>query len=136
MSSANKIVMIGNLIANPEVRVTTEGTSMARFTLLIQRGGATQDKTDQIPVVCWGKLAEQAGESLVKGTMTVVEGRIQNKVSDDKDGQKTYTTEVIANYLRLLDGKPIKASSSKNKDAEAPVADDDTETYVEDDIPF
>lgn len=127
MSAVNKIVMIGNLTTDPEVRVTTEGTSMTRFTMLIQRGGVNQDKSDLIPVVCWGKLAEQANESFQKGMMVVVEGRIQNRSFDDKEGQKVYTTEVVANYARLLDGSAV---SSVDKAA------DEAEPYVEDDIPF
>ncbi len=127
MSAVNKIVMIGNLTTDPEVRVTTEGTSMTRFTMLIQRGGVNQDKSDLIPVVCWGKLAEQANDTFHKGMMVVVEGRIQNRSFDDKDGQKVYTTEVIANYARLLDGSAV---SSVDK------AVDEAEPYVEDDIPF
>jgi single-strand DNA-binding protein len=127
MSSVNKIVMIGNLTIDPEVRVTTEGTSMTRFTLLIQRGGVNQDKSDHIPVVCWGKLAEQANESFKKGMLVVVEGRIQNRNFEDKEGQKVYTTEVVASYARLLDGTALP---------EATKAPDDSDPYVEDDIPF
>lgn len=125
--SVNKIVMIGNLTVDPEVRVTTEGQSMTKFSLLIQRGGVNQDKSDLIPIVCWGKLAEQANESFKKGMMVVVEGRIQNRSFDDKEGQKVYTTEVIANYARLLDGS-APADTTK--------ASADEDTYVEDDIPF
>jgi single-strand DNA-binding protein len=129
MSSVNKIVMIGNLTADPVGRVTTEGTSVTNFTLIIQRGGASQDKTDLIPIVCWGKLADQAAESFKNGMMVVVEGRIQNRSFDDKEGQKIYTTEVVASYARLLDGSavPVVAKAA---------AADDAEPYAEDDIPF
>ena len=128
MSSVNKIVLVGHLTADPEVKVTTEGTSLTKFTLEVDRPFGASDKTDQISVVSWGKLAEE-GALFHKEALVLVEGRIQVRSYDDKDGEKAWATEVVANYMRTLDKK---GDSSAGPSSATPAGEDMTE----DDIPF
>ena len=107
--SLNKVTLIGNLGADPEIRSTTGGNRVATFSLATSRSwnnpsGDKQEKTEWHRVVLWGKQAESLQEYLTKGKQIYVEGRLQTRQWDDKDGNKRYTTEIKADRITLLGG--------------------------------
>jgi len=109
--SINKVILIGNLGKDPEVKYTPQGTPVAKITLATNerfkgKDGQWQDRTEWHNVVLWQRLAEIAGEYLKKGGKVYIEGRLQTRSWDDKQsGQKKYMTEVVANDLVLLGGR-------------------------------
>jgi single-strand DNA-binding protein len=109
--SINKVILIGNLGKDPEVKYTPSGSPVAKITLATNerfkdKSGEWQDRTEWHNVVLWQRLAEIAGEYLKKGGKVYIEGRLQTRSWDDKtSGQKKYMTEVVANDLVLLGGR-------------------------------
>jgi len=109
--SVNKVILIGNLGKDPEVKYTPSGTAVAKFSLATNerykdKAGEFQERTEWHNIVAFQRLAEIAGEYLKKGRSVYVEGRIQTHSWDDKQsGQKKYMTEIIANDLVLLGGR-------------------------------
>ena len=105
--SVNKVILVGNLGKDPELRSTPQGTQVARFSVATteswkDRSGQRQEKTEWHNVVAWDKLATICGEYLQKGKLVYVEGRIQSRSYDDKDGQKKYITEIKADNVTML----------------------------------
>src|SRR3954449_4680044 len=104
----NKVILIGNLGRDPEVRSTPSGQPVANFTLATSRrwrdkNGQKQEQTEWHTVVCWGKQAEIAGQYLTKGKQIYVEGRLQTRSWDDRNtGEKRYKTEVICDTFQML----------------------------------
>ncbi|OFZ68583.1 MAG: single-stranded DNA-binding protein [Betaproteobacteria bacterium RBG_16_56_24] len=114
--SVNKVILLGNLGKDPEVRYMTSGEAMATITLATSetwkdKGGEKQEKTEWHRVVFFGKLAEIAGEYLKKGRQVYVEGKLQTRKWQDKEGKDRYTTEIVAKEMTLLGGKPSGAGS-------------------------
>lgn len=104
----NKIILLGRLTKDPEVRYTQSGKVVTQFTLAVDRPYAAADgkkEADFIPVVIWGKSAELAGNSLGKGQRVLVEGRLQIRSYDAKDGSKRWVTEVIVNHAEFIERK-------------------------------
>ncbi len=108
----NKVILIGNLGKDPEVRFTPSGQAVANFNIATSESwtdktsGQKQERTEWHRIVVWGKLGELCGEYLKKGRQCYVEGRLQTREWTDKDGQKKYTTEVVANTVQFLGGAP------------------------------
>jgi single-strand DNA-binding protein len=103
----NKVILIGNLGADPEVKTTQTGTAVATLSVATSRtwkdkAGQKQDETEWHRVVVWGKTAEFCGTYLSKGARVYVEGRLQTREWADKDGQKRYTTEVVSDVVQSL----------------------------------
>jgi len=104
----NKVILVGNLGRDPEVRSTPSGQSVASFTLATNRkwkdkNGQRQEQTEWHQIVCWGRQAEVAGQYLTKGKQIYVEGRLQTRSWDDKQsGEKRYRTEVICDNFQML----------------------------------
>src|SRR5450759_810508 len=111
MKSVNKVILIGNLGKDPEMKFTQGGMPVAKFSIATNerfkdKDGNWQDRTDWHNVVAFQRLAEIAGEYLKKGGKVYIEGRLQTRSWDDKQsGQKKYMTEIVANDLVLLNGK-------------------------------
>lgn len=109
MAGVNKAILVGNLGGDPEIRYTQAGLAVADFSLATteswSKDGQKQDKTEWHKVVAFGKLAEICGEYLVKGKQIYIEGRIQTKKWEDKEGVTKYTTEIVANQMQMLGGK-------------------------------
>src|SRR6202140_5023834 len=111
MKSVNKVILIGNLGKDPEVKFTPQGTPVAKITLATNerfkgKDGQWQDRTEWHNVVLWQRLAEIAGEYLKKGGKVYIEGRLQTRSWDDKQtNQKKYMTEIVASDLVLLGGR-------------------------------
>ena len=109
MASLNKVQIIGNLGRDPEMRFTANGTSMATFSVACNRRWTTPDgeqreDTEWVRVVCWERLAEIAGQYLSKGRQVYVEGRLQTRQWEDRDGNTRYMTEVVAREMIMLGG--------------------------------
>ncbi len=105
----NKVVIMGNLTRDPEIRYTSSNRALARFTVAVNRtwknrDGAVQESTDFIPVVVWGPQAENCEKFLSKGRPALVEGRIQTRSYEAKTGEKRYVTEVQAENVVFLGG--------------------------------
>lgn len=106
----NKVILIGNLGADPEVRFTPGGQAVANFRIATSeswndKNGQKQERTEWHRIVVWGKLAELCGEYLKKGRQCYVEGRLQTREWTDKEGRKNYTTEVVASAVTFLGGR-------------------------------
>ncbi len=104
----NKVILIGNLGRDPEVRYSPNGSAVANCTLATteswkdKNSGEKQEKTEWHRVVFFGRLAEIAGEYLKKGSQIYIEGRLQTRKWQDKEGQDRYTTEIVANEMQML----------------------------------
>src|SRR5512135_2466558 len=107
MASVNKVILIGNLGKDPEVRYMPSGDAITNITLATtdswkDKNGAKQEKTEWHRVAFFGRLAEIAGEYLKKGSQVYVEGRLQTRKWQNKEGQDQYTTEIVANEMKML----------------------------------
>ncbi len=113
----NKIILLGRLTKDPEVRYTSTGKVVCQFTLAVDRPFANQEgqrEADFIPVVIWGKQGETCGNSLTKGQRALVEGRLQIRSYDAKDGSKRYATEVIADRFEFIERKADSVAAHSN----------------------
>jgi single-strand DNA-binding protein len=155
MASVNKVIIIGNLGRDPETRYMPDGGAITNISVATtdkwkDKNGEMQEKTEWHRVAFFGKLAEIAGEYLKKGSQVYVEGRLQTRKWQDKDGQDKYTTEIVANQMQMLGSRqgagdraaaaPAEAhegaaarSASKPAAAKSPAGKFDD---LEDDIPF
>ncbi len=107
MASLNKVMIIGNLGGDPEMRFTQNGDAVANFSVAASRRYTTRDgdqreETEWFRVVCWRRLAEIAGQYLSKGRQVYIEGRLQTRQWEDRDGNTRYTTEVVAQEMVML----------------------------------
>lgn len=126
-SGVNKVLLIGRLGGDPEVRYTTNGGAVANFNLATNenwtdKNGQKQERTEWHRVVVWGKMAELCGQYLSKGRQAYVEGRLQTREWNDKDGNKRYTTEIVAQNIQFLGGQGERASSASMSNDFAPSA--------------
>jgi single-strand DNA-binding protein len=127
MKGLNKVLLIGNLGRDPEMRHTPSGTPVANFTLatnesFVDRSGNRQDRTEWHRIVVWSKLAEICGQYLRKGSQVFLEGRIQTRQWEDQQGQKRSTTEVVVNNMVMLGGRGEGAGAGDYQAAAAPAA--------------
>ena len=138
MRGVNKVMLIGNLGKDPELRYTTSGVAVATFSLATSdswkdQDGNMQERTEWHNIVAWKKLAEICGEWLKKGKKVYIEGRIQTRSYDDKNtGSKKYFTEIVAETMIMLDGKGSSESGSGSRTSEESSAP----AVREDDLPF
>ena len=105
--SINKVILIGRLGKDPEMRFTPNGRAVTNFTMATNevwtdQNGEKQERTEWHRIVTWGKLAENCAKLLSKGKQVYVEGRLQTRQWDDRDGNKRYTTEVVAGQMQIL----------------------------------
>ncbi len=111
----NRIILIGRLTRDPELRYVPSGHPVASFSLAVDRPFANQQgerETDFIDIVAWRKLAEQVSQHLSKGRLVAVEGRLQVRSYETQDGQKRKVAEVVADAVRFLDRKATGASAA------------------------
>jgi single-strand DNA-binding protein len=114
----NKVQLIGNLGMNPEVKRLDGGSSLAKFTLATNESytnkkGERVDKTEWHNIVAWGKTAELVEQLLAKGKEVMIEGKLTSRSYEDKDGNKRYITEVVANEFLLLTRKEDVSNTKK-----------------------
>ncbi len=121
MSGVNKVIIIGRLGADPEVKTVAGDNTVARLSVATSenwkdRNGQKQERTEWHRVVVWGKLADLCGKYLSKGRQLYLEGRLQTRSWEDQQGQKRYTTEVVANTVQFL-GATQQASHDQQSSA-------------------
>ncbi len=142
MANLNKVQIIGRLGADPEMRFTANGRALSTMNVAVNRSYSTQDgerreETEWVRVVAWARLAELVSQYLSKGRQVYVEGRLQTRQWDDQEGQRRYTTEVVAQDVQFLDradggnydGQPGTAPAAAG-------ADDAAGSRDPDDLPF
>ena len=155
--SVNKVILIGTLGKDPELKYTPQGTAVTKFSMATNENfkdktsGEWKERTEWHNIVCWQRTAEVAAEYLKKGRQVYIEGRLTTRSWDDKDsGQKRYMTEVVANDLVLLGGKGGAGSSSDSESGggrkssgsgfdQRPAAEDNfaqSTEITDEDIPF
>ena len=116
----NKVILVGNLGADPEVRFTPSGQAVANFRIATSenwtdKAGQKQERTEWHRIVVWGKLGELCGEYLAKGRQCFVEGRLQTREWTDKENKKNYTTEVVASNVVFLGGPRGEAGAASGR---------------------
>jgi len=148
MGSVNKVILVGNLGRDAEKRYTPSGAvvatiNMATTEVWTDKGGQRQEKTEWHRVVLWGKSAESLTEYLTKGKQIYVEGRLQTRQWDDKDGNKRYTTEIRGDKIVLLGGGSGRGGgvsrgggADDSMGGHAPAPEPSAEPLTDDDIPF
>lgn len=145
MSSLNKAMIIGRLGSDPEVRYTQSNTAVANFNVATNerfkdRNGEFQERTEWHRIVAWGRTAEICQEYLKKGSLVYIEGPIQTREWEDKDGQKRYTTEIKALTMQMLDSRSDQSSGSgtakSGKSTATSVEIDESFDDMDDDLPF
>jgi len=117
MASVNKVILVGNLGADPELRYTNTGTAVANFRIATNeqwtdKNGDKQERVEWHHIVAWSKLGEICGKYLKKGRSVYVEGRLQTRQWEDQQGNKRYTTEVVAQTMQMLGGRPGESSDA------------------------
>lgn len=138
MSGVNKVILIGNLGKDPEVRSFEGGNMVANFTLATtevfrDRNGNKVEQTEWHNIAMWGKLAEIAGKILRKGAKVYIEGRIKNRSWEDKEGHKRYITEIVAENFTLLGPRPNSEGGDHHDDVSTHKQSDQE---INDDLPF
>lgn len=149
MASVNKVILVGNLGRDPDVRYTKSGAAVANFPIATnerwknKETGNFEERTEWHRVVVWNRQAELCKEYLSKGRSVYIEGRLQTRQWDDKDGNKRYTTEVVAQLIQFLDRRG--AANDGGDEAVAPsradavgqsATDGPPPLESDDDIPF
>jgi single stranded DNA-binding protein (ssb) len=120
----NRVVLVGRLTKNPELRYTPNGVAVASFTIAVNRPFSNQQgehEADFIPVVVWRKQAENAANFLTKGSLTGVDGRIQTRNYENNEGRRVYVTEVIADSVQFLEPKGARHTEGNDYSNRAPV---------------
>jgi single-strand DNA-binding protein len=133
-NGVNKTILIGNLGADPELRHTPSGASVCNFSVATNeswtdKSGEKQERTEWHRIVVWGRMGEACSKHLSKGRQVYVEGRIQTRKWDDKDGITRYLTEIVAQHVQFLGG-------NGRREDDAPPPSDEWGTAAEDEIPF
>lgn len=148
--SVNKVILLGRLGQDPELKYTPGGSPVCNFSVATteswtDKGGQKQEKTEWHRIVVWGKLAELCNQYLAKGRQCFLEGRLQTRSWDDKDGNKRYTTEILANTVQFIGGATAGAERTTNNNVDTSYAQSaPTQEYqvsndahfAADDIPF
>jgi len=148
--SVNKVILLGRLGKDPELKYTPSGQAVTKFSLATSErwkdkaSGEFQEKTEWHNIVCWAKLAETANQYLTKGSSVYVEGRLQTRTWDDKEGKKHYMTEVIVGEMVFTGGRSeasgrgaqAAAAASGPRDEEEPRYSAPSTEITDDDIPF
>lgn len=133
----NKVILVGRLTRDPEVKYTPTGKMVATFTLAVDRGytaNREQREADFVPIVVWGNTAEFCGNYLNKGSKILVDGRLQIR-SYEKDGQKRYVTEVIANSVDALERKS-SGGTNESQQVKDSIASFGSDVDINDEVPF
>ncbi len=127
--SVNKVILIGRLGADPEVRYTADGQPVASFRIATSgrwtdKNGNKQERTEWHRIVAFGKLAETCGEYLSKGRQVYIEGRLQTRSYEDREGVKRYVTEIVAQSMQMLGPRPDGAGA-RAMDSDEPPPDEE-----------
>ena len=137
----NKVILIGNLGGDPELRTTPSGTSVATFTLATNeswndKDGTKQERTEWHRIVAWSRLAEICGQYLRKGSQVYIEGRLQTREWEDKQGNKRKTTEIVARDMQMLGSRNHGDGARPQAGGGTPEFAAETVKIDDDDLPF
>ena len=136
----NKVMIIGRLGADPEMRYTANGSAVTTFNVAtsrtFSRDGERVEETEWFSIVTWNRLAETCAQYLLKGRQVYVEGRMQTRSWDGQDGQKRYRTELVANEVKFLGSRGDDSESGSNFSAGLPENEDSGAEINRDDLPF
>ena len=139
MAGVNKVILVGRLGKDPEVRYTPNGVAIANFSIATSEEwkdkdtGEKQERTEWHRIVAWRRLGEICGEYLHKGSQIYIEGRLQTRDWEDRDGNKRYTTEIVAQNMQML-GKPSREGRAESQEERYPA--EEPISIPDDDIPF
>ena len=140
MSGVNKVIIVGNLGRDPEVRYSQSGMAICKLSVAVtervKKGEAWEDVTEWFRVTCFGKQAENAGQYLQKGRQVYVEGRLKTDKYTDKDGVEKTSTEVVCNTLQFLGGKSEGGGDRAPQRGGKQAAPPDGAGFIDDDLPF
>lgn len=142
MAGVNKVILIGNLGKDPEVRYLEGGTAVAKFTLATSENykdktsGERKTLTEWHNIVVWRGLAEVAEKYLKKGSQIYIEGKLRSRQWQDKDGVNRYTTEIVADTLQMIGKKDDSAGNAQNQSSSTSSPDIEQNNNFEDDLPF
>jgi len=139
--SVNKVILIGNLGKDPEVRFTNNGSAVARFPIATSevwndRDGNRQERTEWHNIIVWGKQGETCGQYLAKGRQVFVEGSIRTRSYDDKNGVKRYITEIVAQRIRFLGGGGGTRVAPEADSGQGEEMQGGSQPPIDDDVPF
>jgi len=137
-ASLNKVILIGNLTADPELRYTPSGTARTRFAIAINRqyknaSGQLQEEVTFVPIVTWGSQAENCANYLSKGRSVAVDGRLRIDTFENADGERRKVVEVVASSVQFLGG-PSRQSDSGPSDSEK--AEPSPDSQADEEVPF
>ena len=141
MAGVNKVILIGNLGKDPEVRYLDSGVAVANFSLATtenykNKEGERVSQTEWHNVVLWRGLAEVAEKYLKKGASVYIEGKIRTRKWEDKEGVTRYSTEILGDNMTMLGGKTTSEDVLEGKIASKDVSQDDNQSSAKDDLPF
>ena len=142
MASLNKVMLIGNLGKDPEVRYTASGQAVASFSLATSekfkgKSGEWEERTEWHNITLWGKLAEIAGEYLSKGKTVFIEGRLQTRKWQDKNGNDRYTTDIVGDKMQMLSPKgEVRRGGDGSSEPAGGAGNHEEPPFQDDDIPF
>jgi len=145
MAGVNKVILVGNLGRDPELRYTQQGTAVANFSLATsesfkKKDGTRDERTEWHRIVVWGQTAEFCSQYLSKGRTVYIEGRLQTREWENKEGQKQKTTEIVAQEVRFVgprnEGGGNRPPGGGSRPAGADGASGDSPPPADDDIPF
>ena len=143
MRGINKVILIGRLGRDPELRYTTSGQPVANFTIATtevrnSKEGEKQEYTEWHRIVAWGRLAEICSEYLTKGKMVYIEGTLRTRSWDDKQGSKRWTTEIVSQTMQILSPAGEKSAIDDRSDTDIPedFEIDEDSFASDDDVPF
>ena len=139
--SVNKVILVGNLGKDPEVRFTNNGSAVARFSMATSevwndRDGNRQERTEWHNIIVWGKQGEHCGQYLAKGRQVYVEGSIRSRTYDDKSGNKRYVTEIVAQRVQFLGGGGGTRLAQQTDTASSEETPPASQPPIDDDVPF
>lgn len=112
--SFNKVILVGNLVRDPEIRYVASGAAVTKFTLAVNRRSKEKDETDFIDIAAWEKLAETCNTYLKKGMSCLVEGRLSIRSYDDKEGKKRKAAEIVINTMQMLGARQSDGGGHSN----------------------
>ena len=139
-TGVNKVILIGRLGADPVKRYTSSGNPMVNFNLATSeswvKDGQREERTEWHRIVVWSKLAEICDQYLRKGQMVYIEGRIQTREWEDRDGNRRWTTEIVANQMQMLGGQGAQRNQVSEDDGSMSSPPPNDMMEPDDDIPF
>lgn len=144
--SVNRVILLGRLGNSPELKYTNSGTAVCNFSLATsesykKKDGTKEEKTEWSKIVVWGKVAENVNKYLSKGSLVFVEGKLETRAWEDKNGQKRYTTEIVASRIDFVGGRENKGENQKQPSKDAGVMNQNytlevDQSFTTDDLPF